>query len=270
MRGVVVAFCLVAATSAARAQSAPSTYPNEITERPIMLLDGMTELRAVLLLPTYTLTTLQPDGTITSHTSSLGDYVDLLPAVRHSFGLVEITGSFGVHLHHPSDRTYPSDLKYGNVMARAGSDAYGNAQLGFAWFPTTGDGHLDLLFAGYEYKRHVLPHQLALYAATTLNLTDYAFGTTPGVPPADYHSVSVQPDVEAELQISPKLALHVIGGAVVPIEDSAPTADDKLMVYAEAEALLALGTYDLIAAFGINDLTNTRLPSLIAAIQVRL
>jgi len=270
MRASVVAICLIA-TSVARAQPAPSvTYPDEITERPILLPDRMTELGLTAVMPTYVLSTMQPDGTITSRESGLGEYVDLPIGVRHSFGFVELSGAIAFHAHHPSDRSYPSDVKSAGVTLRAGNETYGDASVSFTSFPTgSSDTHLRAFGAGYEYKWHAVPGRFALYAFGGLDLTDYTSAMPGSMTTTPAHSFAFSAAVNAEVQLSPIVGLFGIGSVAVPIEDSAPGANDRSFASISAELLVARGTYDVFANLGVSDVTQGRQPFLDLGVRLR-
>lgn len=264
LRYIPISIGALAVSSPAHADE-PASFPVMYTERPIMLYDGMTEVAVDLDLPTYTISSTDAAGNATTRTTRIGEYVDLDPRIRHAFGPVEIGAGIGFNLAHPLDHYYPGSITGYSVAGRF-AVGIGDISVGLGAHPTFNSAdHSDHASIGYELKWHAVPELFALYAGAWLAMDDYSFTSSAGPPTADrVESGSLQ--VDCELHALQKLTADLYGDIVAPLA-SLSGMTGRTYTQLSLAAIYEGGGYDLVANFGVGDLTHNA--SIGAAIGVR-
>ncbi len=233
---------LVIVAALLRVASADPGYPEAITERPLVLPDGITQLEISETLPTY----WQPvvsNGRMTTQITRLGDYHDTDVSLARGIGPVEAGVDAGRLLSawlHLDTRSVPSELTFG--ASTNGPQPDGR---------TFNEQHM-----GIGEKLHLVPGRYALYAGAGVELVE--IGELVNDVVQHGHTISVTAAITAEVQLSPRLGMYagVSGGA--------STGSSNLVflhnaIGASTTWLYAIGHWDFVGEMAVGGLPDTPL-----------
>jgi hypothetical protein len=206
MRVVVVAGAIVACSlRLASAQTPPAAlvapmtspeYPLAITDRPILLYPGMTELDLSEDFPTYTRTTVDAMGNATTTRTGLADNRTPALNVAHAFGPVQVSVGLGqlagaeVNLNTGVVPEVLTLWVSSSFLSKYQDPNFYYDRQGF----------------GIGHKVHVAPGRFAVYGGGSVSLIEHASTLDNGMVSAD-HVVWLGVGATAELQLTRRLAV---------------------------------------------------------------
>lgn len=244
--GVVFVACLVQSVGAQPQPPSP-VYPTEVTDRPVVLFAGMTELGVALNFPTFVETTMDGMGNTVTTTTKLGHEMRLDFSSRHGFGGIDIFGGFG-----------SNQLFYvGAAMQTGCIPAVVSITLGAnGGFSQEGSHFRFSQSASYGYRWTVVPGRLAIGGNVGVSAFE---ATDPGDMPSSGSIISISAGGGATVQLTSRLALSVAPGISRTVRDTYST-DRAARNGTTAQLSLSFRRWDFYAQFALFDLTETRRP----------
>ena len=245
--GVVFVACLVRSVSAQPRPPSP-LYPTEVTDRPVVLFAGMTELGFGLNFPTFVETTTNAMGNTVTTTTNLGDKIRPDFSSAHGFGRIDVVGGYsGNEFFYVGARMQtgciPAVLSI-TLGANGGVDREGRNHWRF------------VQSASYGYRWTVVPGRLAISGHVGAGAFE---ATDPGDMPSSGSTISISAGGGATVQLTSSLALSVVPGISRTVRDTSST-DRAARIGTTAQLSLAFRRWDFYAQFALSDLTDTRRP----------
>jgi hypothetical protein len=214
-------------------------YPTEITDRPIVLLPGMTELDIDFEFRTHVYTVIDAMGNATLRRTSFGEERTPAVAVAHAFGGIEVTGELG-------------QGAFANVRLDLGIPVIVGA--GASMGPLRADGGYSYAQnVSVSYKLFVAPRRFAVFTEAAVGLNErrdvYATGERlTGV------ELFANAFAQAEVQLTSQLGIYAGAGVGGPIAES--SLDTQTTLGARTEVLFAFHRWDFYSDFELGNITR--------------
>jgi hypothetical protein len=232
--------------AAAAPMGAPSSYPLEDVDRPLVHPAGMTTLDVGLQLWTFRYAVFDASGDVTS-TSRLEPDLDV--ALGHSFGPLEVTAGLAGDPYGPFVSLSAS---YDLASISAAIEVSLDHEL--AMSPTHYNDGEDVAF---EYKALLVPHRCALFGNASLSASEGGYTAISGSTIAgDRFAASI--GASGMLQVTSRLALSAGGYVAIPLATTGDLTAATTTLNPGAEALLALGHWDLYGWMKLYDALGGR------------
>jgi hypothetical protein len=222
------------------ASAEPTEYPLAITDRPLVLPPGVTELDIAEQFRTYVQDVVDAMGNTTRDRTAFASHRTPELALGHSFGGVQVTGGLG----EVADLSVDIDTK----------SIPGVFGIGFSDHWVRGAGYDYSQSFGVGHKLVVSPGQFAIFGGSAVSLNERTIMPDPATL-SPTHTIGVSGRVTGEAQLTSRLGVYATVGAWAPVHQSS-SLHSTAQLNTGVTLLFAFRRWDLFTGFSLGDVTR--------------